>query len=91
MCFIDKTAIKKNHKIEISVADFEELVSAYTRSQEIKDSFKKMHFLSGISCEDLSQINWVSFEYLPGSALEEEPSKVNVFKVKFEGELVKRG
>jgi hypothetical protein len=91
MCFVDKSKVKKNHKVEISLADFEELVSAYTELKVIKECLEKMHFLSGISYDELKKINWTAFEYLPGSALEEEPSKVNVFKVKFEGELVKRG
>lgn len=87
--------LKKNQKVEISRADFEELVNAYTEYKELKASFNKLCFLSDISYEDLKQINWTAFSYKPlieGSAVLEEAvggEGSKRYRVQCEGELIK--
>jgi hypothetical protein len=89
--------LKKNQKVEISRADFEELVKAYTEYKEFKESFNKLRFLSGISYEDLKQINWTAFSYIPvieGSNILDEVTGGDGskrYRVQFEGEFIKIG
>lgn len=87
--------IKKHIKVEISRADFEELVKAYIEYKELKESFDKLHFLSGIPYGDLKQINWTAFSYMPVDKNKESVGKAiggdkaTVYRVQVEGEFTK--
>lgn len=81
--------LKKNQKVEISRADFEELVSAYAEYKQLKDIFNKLHFLSDLSYEDLKTINWTFFSYETdtNSAVE---TKKGICNIVFKGNLCKK-
>ena len=88
MCLDNILLNKKKQKVEISVEDFEELVKAYTELKDLKVGLEKMHFLSGLSYEELSKINWTSFAFLPENTFTETLEKLNtaaIHTIKFEG------